>query len=213
MKDNVNIVLKRNLGKIIFSAILIVLGLVFVIFPSLFVNSIGIISGVILLLVGILGIILSLMTRGIMFVSIFSIIISVVAICFGITFIVNPDLVVTILPIFLICYLLINGVSKIFSYIKFKEVKAYILDLIVGIIFIILGITLIFFIDEFNSFLAILVGVMLLIIGLSSLIEIIIKLINTNKKVKIKEERIIGFKGKENAIDADIVDIKDSKDE
>ena len=103
--------------------------------------------------------------------------------------------------------------SKIFSYFKFKEVKAYILDLIVGIIFIILGITLIFFIDEFNSFLAILVGVMLLIIGLSSLIEIIIKLINTNKKVKIKEERIIGFKGKENAIDADIVDIKDSKDE
>lgn len=209
----VNKVLKNNLGKIIFDIVLVILGLVFIIFPSFFVNSIGIIAGAILIIVGLLGIILALVTYSFLFSSIFSIIISVISLCFGITFVINPSLLVSILPIFLIIYLLFSGFSKIFSFAKFNKDKYYIINLIVGIIFIILGVTLMFFIDEFNEIIAILFGVLLLIIGLSSLIEIIVKLIDKNNNNKHVEKKIIGFKGKENAIDADIIDIRDSKDE
>lgn len=205
--------LKNNLGKIIFDAILIILGLVFIILPSFFVNSIGIIAGSILIIVGLLGIILALITSSFLFSSIFSIIISVISLCFGITFLINPSLLVSILPILLIIYLLFSGFSKIFSFAKFNKDKYYIINLVVGIIFVTLGITLMFFIDEFNEIVAILFGVLLLLIGVSSLIEIIVKLIDKNKIDKDEEKKIIGFKGKENAIDADIIDIRDSKDE
>lgn len=213
MRQSSNKVFKNNLGKIIFDIILIILGLMFIIFPSIFVNSIGIIAGTILIVVGILGIILALITSSFLFSSIFSIIFSIMSLCFGITFVVNPSLLVSILPVFVIIYLLFSGFSKIFSFAKLRNDRYYIINLIVGILFIVLGITLMFFIDEFNSITAILFGVLLLFFGLSSLVEIIVKLIDKNKNEKHVEKKIIGgFKGKEDAIDADIIDIKDSED-
>ncbi len=210
MNNDKKIFLKRNITKLIFDAILIILGLIFIIFPNIFVSSVGIIAGTIFLLIGVGGILISLFSSGFLFSSIFSIIIFTIFIVFGLIFIFNPSSLVSILPILLIVYLLISGINKIFSFIRFKYNKAFILNFILGIIFVISAITLMFFIDEFNNFIGILVGIILLLIGISSLIDIISKFINNKKDNFNKEQKIIDFKGKENAIDADIVDIKDS---
>lgn len=181
--------LRNHIVSLILGIILAVVGIIFVCLPSTFISSIGIITGTILIVLGVILLVSAFIFSRKSFSSIWNIISGMLMVIFGILFLVDNGFVISTITIFLFIYLFISGISKIVNSFTLKAVnyKFWFINLIYGLILLVLGTTLLFIDDLLSKALGILVGVIFIILGLSLVIDFVLKIRMYNAMNKSNE--------------------------
>ena len=181
--------LRNHIVSLVLGIILSVIGIVFVCLPSTFITSIGVITGSILIVLGVIMLVTAFILSRRALSSIWNIITGVLMVIFGILFLADNGFVISTITIFLFIYLFINGISKIVNSFTLKAInyKFWFINLIYGLILLVLGVTLLFVDDLLSKALGILVGVIFIILGLSLVIDFILKIRMLNAMNKSDE--------------------------
>lgn len=203
---------KKNLFISIIQIILFVaIGVILIIWPDLLNNVISYIVGGSLIAIGCLLIIFGLTTAAFILSLGWSLFSGTLAIIFGIVIIANPGLIKTILAI----YLIVNGISKIISSLDLnkKAINLWYLDLVFGIISLVIGCVFLFIPEIADHIFSYICGAVLIINGISSLIElIVIKKGKRTLEKHISSNSSFDKQIREDYIDAEIIDEKDVED-
>ena len=211
MKARGDVMRKKKLISYISEAVtivlLLVLGIVALIDGELFASSLSIIAGVTLLLIGLLTVIGAFISSAFVLGSGFKIITGIISSILGIYFLINPKLSLIIITLALGFILLMNGVLKFVRSFDLRglKVKTWFVDTILGVVYIVIGVVLLFFSDGAIDLIRILIGIFLIIASILNLCEFISSIIRTNR-----DEKVINII-KKHVNDADHIDIDFTK--
>lgn len=202
MKDFIN-ELKWN--KIVYGAILVVVGLILFLFPTQISEVISTVVGLFFLLMGIIVIASYLTKRVEMVFGSNRLVIGVAFIALGIFVMKRADFVVSIIPFILGLIVLISGVNKLQSFIDLKRLNSDggIVTLVFAILNIAFGVVLI--INPFDAALVLLkvTGVALIFSGITDLVATFILQKQAKDYMVNKADR---FMQDSNVIDAEFED-------
>ena len=211
MKAGGDVMRKKKLISYISEAVtivlLLVLGIVALIDGELFASSLSIIAGVTLLLIGLLTVIGAFISSAFVLGSGFKIITGIISSILGIYFLINPKLSLIIITLALGFILLMNGVLKFVRSFDLRglKVKTWFVDTILGVVYIVIGVVLLFFSDGAIDLIRILIGIFLIIASILNLCEFISSIIRTSR-----DEKVINII-KKHVDDADHIDIDFTK--
>ena len=211
MKAGGDVMRKKKLISYISEAVtivlLLVLGIVALIDGELFASSLSIIAGVTLLSIGILPVIGAFISSAFVLGSGFKIITGIISSILGIYFLINPKLSLIIITLALGFILLMNGVLKFVRSFDLRglKVKTWFVDTILGVVYIVIGVVLLFFSDGAIDLIRILIGIFLIIASILNLCEFISSIIRTSR-----DEKVINSI-KKHVDDADHIDIDFTK--
>ena len=211
MKAGDDVMRKKKLISYISEAVtivlLLVLGIVALIDGELFASSLSIIAGVTLLLIGLLTVIGAFISSAFVLGSGFKIITGIISSILGIYFLINPKLSLIIITLTLGFILLMNGVLKFVRSFDLRglKVKTWFVDTILGVVYIVIGVVLLFFSDGAIDLIRILIGIFLIIASILNLCEFISSIIRTSR-----DEKVINII-KKHVDDADHIDIDFTK--
>lgn len=192
--------LVKRVFQIAYNMLLIVFGVIAIVSPEVFTTYVGLISGIFVLAIAICLIILGFITFSVAFSGYFLLIGGFLALGIGIFFIVYPGVGMSLVTIILAFMFMFNGISKITVSMQQKRfhINTYFYNLIFGIFYIVLSIFMFFFTREFNDIISIILGIFLLVAGVSGAVQAFIP-----EKGRAKEEKIIS-KAKEDSEHIDI---------
>ena len=211
MKAGGDVMRKKKLISFISEAVtivlLLILGIVALIDGELFASSLSIIAGVTLLLIGLLTVIGAFISSAFVLGSGFKIITGIISSILGIYFLINPKLSLIIITLTLGFVLLMNGVLKFVRSFDLRglKVKTWFVDTILGVVYIVIGVVLLFFSDGAIDLIRILIGIFLIIASILNLCEFISSIIRTKR-----DEKVINII-KKHVNDADHIDIDFTK--
>ena len=211
MKAGGDVMRKKKLISYISEAVtivlLLILGIVALIDGELFASSLSIIAGVTLLLIGLLTVIGAFISSAFVLGSGFKIITGIISSILGIYFLINPKLSLIIITLALGFILLMNGVLKFVRSFDLRglKVKTWFVDTILGVVYIVIGVVLLFFSDGTIDLIRILIGIFLIIASILNLCEFISSIIRTSR-----DEKVINII-KKHVDDADHIDIDFTK--
>ena len=211
MKAGGDVMRKKKLISYISEAVtivlLLILGIVALIDGELFASSLSIIAGVTLLLIGLLTVIGAFISSTFVLGSGFKIITGIISSILGIYFLINPKLSLIIITLTLGFVLLMNGVLKFVRSFDLRglKVKTWFVDTILGVVYIVIGVVLLFFSDGAIDLIRILIGIFLIIASILNLCEFISSIIRTSR-----DEKVINII-KKHVDDADHIDIDFTK--
>ena len=211
MKAGGDVMRKKKLISYISEAVtivlLLILGIVALIDGELFASSLSIIAGVTLLLIGLLTVIGAFISSTFVLGSGFKIITGIISSILGIYFLINPKLSLIIITLTLGFILLMNGVLKFVRSFDLRglKVKTWFVDTILGVVYIVIGVVLLFFSDGAIDLIRILIGIFLIIASILNLCEFISSIIRTSR-----DEKVINII-KKHVNDADHIDIDFTK--
>ena len=211
MKAGGDVMRKKKLISYISEAVtivlLLILGIVALIDGELFASSLSIIAGVTLLLIGLLTVIGAFISSAFVLGSGFKIITGIISSILGIYFLINPKLSLIIITLALGFILLMNGVLKFVRSFDLRglKVKTWFVDTILGVVYIVIGVVLLFFSDGSIDLIRILIGIFLIIASILNLCEFISSIIRTSR-----DEKVINII-KKHVDDADHIDIDFTK--
>ena len=211
MKAGGDVMRKKKLISYISEAVtivlLLILGIVALIDGELFASSLSIIAGVTLLLIGLLTVIGAFISSAFVLGSGFKIITGIISSILGIYFLINPKLSLIIITLTLGFVLLMNGVLKFVRSFDLRglKVKTWFVDTILGVVYIVIGVVLLFFSDGAIDLIRILIGIFLIIASILNLCEFISSIIRTSR-----DEKVINII-KKHVDDADHIDIDFTK--
>lgn len=211
MKAGGDVMRKKKLISYISEAVtivlLLILGIVALIDGELFASSLSIIAGVTLLLIGLLTVIGAFISSAFVLGSGFKIITGIISSILGIYFLINPKLSLIIITLTLGFILLMNGVLKFVRSFDLRglKVKTWFVDTILGVVYIVIGVVLLFFSDGAIDLIRILIGIFLIIASILNLCEFISSIIRTSR-----DEKVINII-KKHVDDADHIDIDFTK--
>ena len=211
MKAGGDVMRKKKLISYISEAVtivlLLILGIVALIDGELFASSLSIIAGVTLLLIGLLTVIGAFISSAFVLGSGFKIITGIISSILGIYFLINPKLSLIIITLTLGFILLMNGVLKFVRSFDLRglKVKTWFVDTILGVVYIVIGVVLLFFSDGAIDLIRILIGIFLIIASILNLCEFISSIIRTSR-----DEKVINII-KKHVNDADHIDIDFTK--
>ena len=211
MKAGGDVMRKKKLISYISEAVtivlLLILGIVALIDGELFASSLSIIAGVTLLLIGLLTVIGAFISSAFVLGSGFKIITGIISSILGIYFLINPKLSLIIITLALGFILLMNGVLKFVRSFDLRglKVKTWFVDTILGVVYIVIGVVLLFFSDGAIDLIRILIGIFLIIASILNLCEFISSIIRTKR-----DEKVINII-KKHVDDADHIDIDFTK--
>ena len=181
---------KTTLSKItsiLYSFLLLVLGILAIVSKDVFSEYLGIIAGSILIVVGVIMLIYSLLIRTMILGTSFIIIEALFTTLLGIFLCVNTEASITIITYGLGTWLLINGLLKMINSFSLKsfKVKTWFISLIVGAIYFTLSILLFIFIGTAQDIVSIMLGVFLIIAAIANLVELIDTIKREDRETKI----------------------------
>ena len=211
MKAGGDVMRKKKLISYISEAVtivlLLILGIVALIDGELFASSLSIIAGVTLLLIGLLTVIGAFISSAFVLGSGFKIITGIISSILGIYFLINPKLSLIIITLTLGFILLMNGVLKFVRSFDLRglKVKTWFVDTILGVVYIVIGVVLLFFSDGAIDLIRILIGIFLIIASILNLCEFISSIIRTSR-----DEKVINII-KKHVNDVDHIDIDFTK--
>lgn len=158
--------------SILLSILFALCGVILIVWPKASLDTIGYILGAFLLVYGITNFIDSFTISPIF--CLIEMISSVLSIVIGVAVFLNPNIMENLLPILLGIFFIISGAFKArISYI-IKSADDYLLPIITSILMILCGIILIVYPQDSAIAVAILTGVIMLIYGISDVIDMIV---------------------------------------
>lgn len=213
-----NSVKKNKVSNIIISILLILVGIAALFAPLLFKDIINIFIGVTLIFVGVSFLFLGILS---LYGKVSLIICGILIIIGGSIMFTNPDAMLKVVGIVLGVFTLMSAIYKLalLPILKARGGKIWIFQLIVGILYIILGISLICYINDVQIVLIYFLGAYLIILGVSRFIDSfetekvdyteVIHFTNKNNKSKASNDK---FKNHDEVVDANYSEKEDNKD-
>ena len=161
--------LKRIRADYLFSSLLLIaLGVIFIIYNDGVLDILGSVFAIILLVIGVIYIcsfFLNLLTNG------FSVVLGIIVLAIGIWFLINPNIIVSLIPILLGIVLLFHGIRGLIESLSAKKYGfgSWTIGIILEIISIVFGILCI--VDAFGMMekATIVVGIILIYNGFSNM--------------------------------------------
>ena len=175
--------------SIIFSVVLILVGLFLLIKPETTLHAISYFIGIALIIWGLIPIIGFFSNKENKNYLEFSFILGVFALIFGIIIMINPYIIGSIIPLLIGIWMVINGVTKLYYSLTINKVSSATISIIISLVILVCGLILIF-----NPF----KGAILLtkVIGISVIIYSILDLIECYTLKKTVKEFTNVTKGK-----------------
>ena len=199
--------LRKSLS-LVTSLLLITLGILALFSKDNFASILGIISGIALILIGVLTILYAVIIKRMILGTGRLIFQGILSTLLGILLLVVQEASIYLVSTFLSIYLLIRGISKISNSVTLKtfKVTSWWITLVLGILYTILGLALFIFNNVTNEIVTILIGTFFIISGALNIIE----LFDYLKREK-REEQIISQVNKSIKNDVDHIDIDFTK--
>lgn len=187
--------------------LLLVLGLIALIDGSLFASSLSLIAGIFLILIGSTSILGALFSSTFMLGAGWKVITGIFSIIMGVFFLINREISLYIITMLFSFFVLFTGVIKFVRSFDLKnlKVKTWFIDLILGLLYIVLGVVLMIFSDESAEVVRILLGIILILSALFNLFDFIDSIIRSKR-----DERVIKTI-KKHIDEADHIDIDFTK--
>lgn len=186
----------------------VVLGIVAIVSPQAFANSLGTIAGSFMIIIGALFVLFALFSSALILGSGFLVLQGVVTLSLGIFFVVYRDASLVMITFALAFYFLFNGISKIVTSLDLAKLKSktWWVTTIIGVLYIALSIVLFTFTSESSNVVSYLIGSFFIISGVFGVLE----LFDTFKREK--REKIIINNIHKNVDNIDHIDIDFTKD-
>lgn len=186
-----------------------VLGIVAIVSPQAFANSLGTIAGSFMIIIGALFVLFALFSSALILGSGFLVLQGVVTLSLGIFFVAYRDASLVMITFALAFYFLFNGISKIVTSVDLAKLKSktWWVTTIIGILYIALSIVLFTFTSESSNVVSYLIGSFFIISGVFGVLE----LFDTFKREK--REKIIINNIHKNVDNIDHIDIDFTKDD
>lgn len=187
----------------------VVLGIVAIVSPQAFANSLGTIAGSFMIIIGALFVLFALFSSALILGSGFLVLQGVVTLSLGIFFVAYRDASLVMITFALAFYFLFNGISKIVTSVDLAKLKSktWWVTTIIGILYIALSIVLFTFTSESSNVVSYLIGSFFIISGVFGVLE----LFDTFKREK--REKIIINNIHKNVDNIDHIDIDFTKDD
>ena len=187
----------------------VVLGIVAIVSPQAFANSLGTIAGSFMIIIGALFVLFALFSSALILGSGFLVLQGVITLSLGIFFVVYRDASLVMITFALAFYFLFNGISKIVTSVDLAKLKSktWWVTTIIGVLYIALSIVLFTFTSESSNVVSYLIGSFFIISGVFGVLE----LFDTFKREK--REKIIINNIHKNVDNIDHIDIDFTKDD
>lgn len=187
----------------------VVLGIVAIVSPQAFANSLGTIAGSFMIIIGALFVLFALFSSALILGSGFLVLQGVITLSLGIFFVAYRDASLVMITFALAFYFLFNGISKIVTSVDLVKLKSktWWVTTIIGILYIALSIVLFTFTSESSNVVSYLIGSFFIISGVFGVLE----LFDTFKREK--REKIIINNIHKNVDNIDHIDIDFTKDD
>lgn len=176
---------------IIVSCLLVVLGCVLIVYPTMSLRTLGIMSAIYLLAHGITLILLEVRLSKI-FVPFENLISGVLSIVLSIVLLSRPEAASLLLTIVLGVWIIVSSINNIKVAIFFKKIKEFPSDLMIllGVLDIILGLFVIFNPFEAVISLTLYIGIMLIIHSIFNICDMIVLKKNVKNKENLLKEKL-----------------------
>lgn len=187
----------------------VVLGIVAIVSPQAFANSLGTIAGSFMIIIGALFVLFALFSSALILGSGFLVLQGVVTLSLGIFFVAYRDASLVMITFALAFYFLFNGISKIVTSVDLVKLKSktWWVTTIIGVLYTALSIVLFTFTSESSNVVSYLIGSFFIISGVFGILE----LFDTFKREK--REKIIINNIHKNVDNIDHIDIDFTKDD
>lgn len=187
----------------------VVLGIVAIVSPQAFTNSLGTIAGSFMIIIGALFVLFALFSSALILGSGFLVLQGVITLSLGIFFVAYRDASLVMITFALAFYFLFNGISKIVTSVDLAKLKSktWWVTTIIGVLYIALSIVLFTFTSESSNVVSYLIGSFFIISGVFGVLE----LFDTFKREK--REKIIINNIHKNVDNIDHIDIDFTKDD
>ena len=187
----------------------VVLGIVAIVSPQAFANSLGTIAGSFMIIIGALFVLFALFSSALILGSGFLVLQGVITLSLGIFFVAYRDASLIMITFALAFYFLFNGISKIVTSVDLAKLKSktWWVTTIIGVLYIALSIVLFTFTSESSNVVSYLIGSFFIISGVFGVLE----LFDTFKREK--REKIIINNIHKNVDNIDHIDIDFTKDD
>lgn len=187
----------------------VVLGIVAIVSPQAFANSLGTIAGSFMIIIGALFVLFALFSSALILGSGFLVLQGVITLSLGIFFVAYRDASLVMITFALAFYFLFNGISKIVTSVDLAKLKSktWWVTTIIGVLYIALSIVLFTFTSESSNVVSYLIGSFFIISGVFGVLE----LVDTFKREK--REKIIINNIHKNVDNIDHIDIDFTKDD
>lgn len=197
---------KLSMNAVITAILTVVVGIVFIVNPSGSTDFIVMLLGVILLIAGIFDLIMYLKNAGNPFVTRNELLTGVLKLILAVFILRKPDSIVTLISFMFSIYVIIDGLKGLSNAVTLGRIKAggWIVNLILSIAIIIAGAVLLFNPMEAVGTAATIMGIILVVDGLSALFTLI-----RLKQLGVEIRRT--FKDVKDEIDGNIIDEEDVK--
>ena len=173
------------------SVLSLIIGFILILYPSMSLKTLGIVSSIFLIVHGI--ILLSLEMRFIkIYVPFESMVTGVLSIILGIVLFINPEIASILITIAIGMWIIVSSVNNIKVAYFFRNVKAFpsTLMIILGILDIILGCLVILNPFEASITLTLYLGIMLIVHSIFNIVDMIILKKNVKDKENYFKEKI-----------------------
>ena len=157
--------------SIIFSSLLILIGMFLLIKPETTLHAISYFMGVALIIWGLVPIIQFFSNKETMQYLEFSFIIGVFALIFGIIIMIKPNIIGSIIPLLIGIWMVINGVTKLYYSLTLNKLSSATVSIILSIIILICGLVLIFNPFKGAIILTKIIGISVIIYSILDLVE------------------------------------------
>ena len=187
----------------------VVLGIVAIVSPQAFANSLGTIAGSFMIIIGALFVLFALFSSALILGSGFLVLQGVITLSLGIFFVAYRDASLVMITFALAFYFLFNGISKIVTSVDLAKLKSktWWVTTIIGVLYIALSIVLFTFTSESSNVVSYLIGSFFIISGVFGVLE----LFDAFKREK--REKIIINNIHKNVDNIDHIDIDFTKDD
>ena len=187
----------------------VVLGIVAIVSPQAFANSLGTIAGSFMIIIGALFVLFALFSSALILGSGFLVLQGVITLSLGIFFVAYRDASLVMITFALAFYFLFNGISKIVTSVDLAKLKSktWWVTTIIGVLYIALSIVLFTFTSESSNVVSYLIGSFFIISGVFGVLE----LFDTFKREK--REKIIINNIHKNVDNIDHIDIDFTKED
>ena len=157
--------------SIIFSSLLILIGMFLLIKPETTLHAISYFMGVALIIWGLVPIIQFFSNKETKQYLEFSFIIGVFALIFGIIIMIEPNIIGSIIPLLIGIWMVINGVTKLYYSLTLNKLSSATVSIILSIIILICGLVLIFNPFKGAIILTKIIGISVIIYSILDLVE------------------------------------------
>jgi len=162
------------IANCLLAIIMIILGLILYVFPTITIKTVSWLTGLIFIIVGVLAIYSYIKKDRISLLS-FNLIYGIISTVVGLLVISNPFAIANILTVSLGLWLIISGGLKVNYSIRLKNIKeqSWLLTLVVGIITILFGLMVI--LNPFSKLILVeVIGLFLIVYGVIDLTDVIL---------------------------------------